>query len=385
MKKRYLFVLILAVLCMFFVSCGGAKDGETEPARNEQEFFLNQNLEIVCEEGDAYIRGSFDNVGSDSEEYTVCFSVSNGDKNTERTKNFELLEGSNEFEIKVSVNEKEIEISAYVVAEDEMICEKSEKTIKSFRLLSVGNSFSVDAQQHLYGIAEDMGYNNIVLGNIYFGGCSVQSHLRNAEDNKAIYTYYKNTTGTWTETPETTMLYGLTDEKWDYITLQQSSGFSGESDSYQPYLDRLVNFIKLNRTNPKSLLLWHMTWAYSSDSTHQDFVKYDNDQMKMYEGIVGAVNDNVVNHHDIAFVLPAGTAIQNARNTELGDTLCRDGFHLELGYGRYLAGLTWIHKITGESIDDVTFIPDNMFDEATLEILKTCAKNAVANPFEVTK
>lgn len=82
--------------------------------------------------------------------------------------------------------------------------------------------------------------------------------------------------------------------------------------------------------------------------------------------------------------MPSGTAIQNARATELGDTLCRDGFRLELGYARYLAGLTWIHKITGQPIDDVTYIPDGLFDEETLVILKKCAKDAVNNPFEVT-
>ena len=178
---------------------------------------------------------------------------------------------------------------------------------------------------------------------------------------------------------------GLKDEKWDYITLQQASGASGDASTYKPYLADLIKTIKFNRTNPNAEIIWHMTWAYSSDSTHQDFVKYDNDQIKMYESIVGAVNENVLTNNDISFVIPAGTAIQNARNTTLGDTLCRDGFHLEPGYGRYLAGLTWFHKITGLPIDDIDYIPNGSFSEEYLEILKEAAKNAVAKPFEITQ
>ena len=259
------------------------------------------------------------------------------------------------------------------------------KTINSFRLLSIGNSFSVDAQQWLYGIAKDMGYDNIVLDNLYIGGCSLQGHFSTYVNERSSYTYYKNTTGEWTEKAETSFMEGLTDEKWDYITLQQASPTSGKAESYEPYLSDLVKVIKLNRTNPDAEIIWHMTWAYAADSTYEHFANYDYDQVKMYDAIVGATKEKVVDNADISFVIPSGTAIQNARNTKLGDTLCRDGFHLNLYYGRYLAGLTWMHKITGASIDDVTYIPEESFDGETLSILKECAKDAVANPFEVTK
>lgn len=377
-----IFCSVLLVCCTSAPVSGDVKPNETKSA------FENTSLAIECVDGKIHVKGSFDSVGNNANEYFVnCTIIRDAEsKPMEVSKKFALAEGTNSFDLDFSIYSKEQTMRVSVVSADEnVIIEQTEKVVRSFRLLSVGNSFSVDAQQHLYGIAADMGYDNIVLGNLYIGGCSLYGHNSTAQNNRASYIYYKNTTGEWTEKPETTMLYGLTDENWDYITFQQASGVSGQADTYNSDLTNLVNYVKSNIKNPKAEFVWHMTWAYSSDSTHQDFVKYDNDQMKMYEGITSAVQEKIVTNEDIAFVIPAGTAIQNARNTTLGDTLCRDGFHLELGYGRYLAGLTWIHKITGESIDEVTYIPDNMFDEATLEILKDCAKKAVANPFEVTE
>ena len=41
-----------------------------------------------------------------------------------------------------------------------------------------------------------------------------------------------------------------------------------------------------------------------------------------------------------------------------GLSLHRDGFHLSLDYGRYLAALVWLKYFTGVSPDRVTFTPE---------------------------
>jgi hypothetical protein len=41
-----------------------------------------------------------------------------------------------------------------------------------------------------------------------------------------------------------------------------------------------------------------------------------------------------------------------------GLSLHRDGYHLSLDYGRYLAALVWLKFFTGISPDKVTFAPD---------------------------
>ena len=85
---------------------------------------------------------------------------------------------------------------------------------------------------------------------------------------------------------------------------------------------------------------------------------------------------------EIDFVIPSGTAIQNARTSSLGDTLTRDGYHLSV-IGRYIAGLTYAYKLTGVSIENIEYAPYGV----TEEVRKICIKsvqNACAKANEVT-
>jgi hypothetical protein len=61
-------------------------------------------------------------------------------------------------------------------------------------------------------------------------------------------------------------------------------------------------------------------------------------------------------------VIPSGTAIQSARLV-WGDVLTRDGFHLDLGVGRYIAGLCVVKALVGLDIDNVTFAPEGVSEE----------------------
>ena len=85
---------------------------------------------------------------------------------------------------------------------------------KTLKVLAIGNSFSVDSMTYLYDIAKAEGVEEIILGNLYIGGCSLQTHASNASSGSASYKYYKNTTGEWTETPSVSMWTALKDEEW---------------------------------------------------------------------------------------------------------------------------------------------------------------------------
>ena len=61
---------------------------------------------------------------------------------------------------------------------------------KSLKILAIGNSFSIDAMQYLYQIAEDAGVEEIVLGNLFVGGCSLSQHMDHANNDLAAYDYY---------------------------------------------------------------------------------------------------------------------------------------------------------------------------------------------------
>ena len=348
--------------------------------------FTNQHLETTVDGGKITVSGSFDNTGHKGETYNVYLVTYDNDSNivkTEKSQDFVISESTSSFSAKFDIFSKEQITKAYVLTSDYIsVCKPFEKTVKSLRILSIGNSFSVDAQQWLYGIAKDGGIDNVILGNLYIGGCTLYAHSSNADSNKAAYTYYKNETGVFQTAENKTMLYGITDENWDYITLQQASGYSGRPESYDNYLTNLISYVNKNKLNPDAQLVWHMTWAY--DEAYAA-TSYYGTQQAMYDSIISSVKEKIVSNSGISFIIPAGTAVQNARTSFIGDTFNRDGFHLDYTYGRYLAALTWFHKITGLPVDDISYIPNGSFSEKYLKVLKECAKNAVLYPFEVTE
>ena len=102
---------------------------------------------------------------------------------------------------------------------------------KTLKILAIGNSFSVDAMEYLYQIAKSAGVEEIVLGDLYIGSCSLETHVSHAKKNDNAYIYYKNVSGTWTTTRDTCFFTGLKDEEWDIITVQQSSKIAGFTDT----------------------------------------------------------------------------------------------------------------------------------------------------------
>ena len=254
---------------------------------------------------------------------------------------------------------------------------------RSLKVLAIGNSFSVDAMKnHLYDLLKSADYDQVILGNLYIGGCSLDTHWSNISGNISAYQYQKNDdNGEWVYTENATAISALQDENWDVITIQQASPDSGMANTYGN-LQNIVNWVNANKTNHDAKVLWHMTWAYQQNSDHEGFANYGNDQMTMYNSIVSTVRGTVVNTNGIDGVIPAGTAIQNLRTSGLGDTLTADGYHLKDTYGDYTAALTWFRAITGESLDLVTYWPDSVKNYKA-DIMQAAAR-AVYAPYQVS-
>lgn len=259
----------------------------------------------------------------------------------------------------------------------------SAQTDKVVRILAIGNSFSEDAvEQHLHDIAAADGV-EVIIGNMYIGGCSLQKHLNNARKNKPAYKYRKiGLDGKKVETKEFTLEAALADEQWDYVSLQQKSGLSGRYDTWEASLPELVKYVKA-RVPKNARLMIHQTWAYDKTSQHKDFKNYDHDQMKMYNAIVDAVVRSS-KLTKIRMVIPSGTAVQNARTTILGDRMTRDGYHLHRTYGRYVAACTWYEKIFRKNVVGNSYLPDGMTEEERLAAQES-AHAAVRKPLKVTK
>ncbi len=214
------------------------------------------------------------------------------------------------------------------------------------RVLSLGNSYSRDAHAYLAKMAQDKGF-RMEFVNLYIAGCNLQKHWELACHNLSDYLLEENgvSTGRYVSFREMLELH-----PWEVITFQQSSVYSGKPQSYFPYLDRLAEMAR--DTRPYAQLYFHQTWAYEIGSTHHGFSCYNCDQDEMHRRICDC--SEMASMLLDAPVIPVGDIIQRIRTNvpefdyqNSGLSLCRDGFHLSLDYGRFAASATWFRTLTG--------------------------------------
>ena len=269
----------------------------------------------------------------------------------------------------------------------------------SLKVLMIGNSYADDTINYAYEIAKSAGIpeENIVIADIYIGGCSIDTHWENAQSDAAVYRFglekdgwfdgesYKN----WT------IEKAITYTDWDFITLQQNSGNSGIESSYAN-LQNLMDYVLDVATspdnpnaNPNVKLVWHQTWAYATGSANSGFAAYNYDQIKMYNAIQSCLNNQVLGK-DFVAIIPNGTAIQNARTSFIGDNLTRDEYdHLSYDAGRYIASLGLVGVLTGRDLSQMSWKPvDSGFEfQLSDEMIAVCKEsftNALISPYEVT-
>lgn len=250
------------------------------------------------------------------------------------------------------------------------------------RILAIGNSFSEDAiEQNLHGIAQADG-RVLIIGNMFIPGCSLERHVQNLRENKADYRYRKiMADGVMVQTDSCTLETALSDETWNYVSLQQASPLSGKFETYEEWLPELHEYVRTH-TGPQTEIILHMTWAYGNDVELSAFKDdYGGDQMQMYESIVDAYTRGA-ELVGIKTIVPCGTAVQNARTSFIGDHMNRDGYHLNLTYGRFTAACTWYEKLFG-GIRTNDYVPKGLSEEY-VKVAHESARQAVRHPYKVT-
>jgi len=223
-------------------------------------------------------------------------------------------------------------------------------------ILSIGNSYSDDAHEFLYEVLTSLGIEKVHTANLYVGGCTLEQHAAFLDTDVKDYSMrvYSKAEGKRGEKMD--LIDALKERSWDYITLQQGTITSGDADTYNSDLTKIVDFVRKNA--PKSKFAWHMTWSFAYSYSSTAFLKeYGRDQMKLYHAICSAVQKKIVEPKLFDYLIPVGTAIQNARSSKLGDTLNRDGYHLSADLGRYIAALSFAHTLTGLDISGIGFAP----------------------------
>ena len=154
-----------------------------------------------------------------------------------------------------------------------------------------------------------------------------------------------------------------------------------------------------------------MTWAYPEmdiptdkytleDAPNASSFKnyYGSSQITMYNKIMETVQAKIVPDATFKWIMPVGTAVQNAQSSYMTDLdLYRDYTHLS-DFARLMAAYTWYCQLEGTTLDSVqlTKVPsalkksytgsgDMVLTESQINVLVESVKNAANTKFQVTQ
>lgn len=234
-------------------------------------------------------------------------------------------------------------------------------------ILSIGNSFSQDAQRYLHRIAAADGV-NLSTFNLYIGGCPLSKHFRNMRSEQRAYMLEMNGTATKFFV---SLKEALLNRDWDVISIQQVSQQSVDYNSYQPYLDELIAYVR--KMVPKAKIAVHQTWAYEQGSKRlHETLGYEHYKDMLKD--IKAAYQKAAERIGADYLIPSGEVL-DALLEQGVERVHRDGFHASLGLGRYAIGLTWYRILTGNDVAENRFAE---FDEEIPAEQIALAKQCVA-------
>ena len=254
--------------------------------------------------------------------------------------------------------------------------------LKELRVLSVGNSFSVDTMTHLAEVARSAGVERIRLGNLYVGGCSIARHYAHATQDVAVYKYYTNDGSGWQSAPDVSIRAAVESEEWDWISIQHGTNDGSRYTRAASYADLPALVAYLKALAPQARIAFNMTWVWESNSQHHEMVAYGGDRVTFYRNLTALTQEVVLPTAGLDLVSPTGTAAENLR-AATETVLTRDRFHLSYGLGRYVAALTFFAALTGVDVSDVCWMPDDV-SASDGALARAAAMAAVRQPFAVT-
>lgn len=366
---------------------------------------------------------------------------------------------------------------------------------EALKILFIGSSFGVDTVREVGNICKSFN-KDVIIGNAYIGAAVLGVFIARWEVEKGV-TYYKwkyqatdweqynGTTGKWSSEPGSDitdegeiapandtvkMDWILADEAWNFVILQNGayqSPYPDQSAFWKKGEDGIItnNIVQELIDKCKKASLYsnpvfgvNMTWAFSIYHTISDshgpsgadddkWLDYGSNQRErqigMWTNISKNYKDCITNCPDVKFVIPSGTAVQNARtnlvlrnstiytsavpappsieqaevitsldgiestypfmdntvNWRNKTDFTRDSIHANFGITRYIiAGTlfqTFIAKLFNIDIENCTYrIPLSSGDyreqlctavtDDNISLINKCIKEACNKPFEIT-
>ena len=209
----------------------------------------------------------------------------------------------------------------------------------TLRVLCLGNSYTLDAIAYLHELTRSSGIDlKRVVVYVAIGASTTLEYWYN-KYTSGVQVKLSRAAGGLTMQTEGT-LKELLHQDWDVVCLQQKCSESIHYETFNPFLRKLMHVIRKDCPNQNLAFAWQMVWAYWPGHGGAPY------GLDRYQAICDAVQQMI--HRDgIDIIIPIGTALENARTTDLQTphAITRDGAHLSFGVGRYIAGCTWFQTI----------------------------------------
>lgn len=291
---------------------------------------------------------------------------------------------------------------------------------KVLKVLTLGHSLAVDSNYMINMVCATEGvgdYEEVVIGTLYYSGCRLNQHVEFLTRNAPEYRLYMSSSKTPDQIPETidavTMLDALRYEYWDIVVMMGNPWEIDADDAFtNGNIQTIQKYVRENIYNPLAIFAWHMPWAmpadeellnkypYDPNAHYNNMAAYKFDKLAHYNAQATCAEKYIVPDETFQFIIPTGTAIQNAWSSYLEDKdLHRDYAHAT-DYGRLMASYVWYCRLMGiEKLEQIRVdaIPkaflkstedktqDRPLTEAEKAIILESVNNALANPFQMTQ
>ena len=286
----------------------------------------------------------------------------------------------------------------------------------TLKVLTIGHSLAVDCGHMLALIAAAEGYEHLKVGTLYYSGCKLYQHVDFLNTNSPEYDLYLSSTQEPNVPPKImkkiTMRDAIVFDYWDVIVMQGGVFEVAEDATYADgKIQTIQNYVNENKFNPTAIFAWHMPWATPTDKALRDmytlkphtynnnYEKYGYDRAAFYNAITKCVGEHILTDNTFAFMIPSGTAIENALSSYLEESdLHRDYAHAT-DLGRVIGAYTWYCKLVGiDRLEQIKLdaIPKNFFrstvgsedrvlTDMEKAIILEAVNNALANPLQMTQ
>ena len=326
--------------------------------------------------------------------------------------------------------------------------------IVTANILFIGNSYTEDAREYLRYVFNQYDFPaDIHFGHLFSGGKTLAYYANTARqetNNSDVYgngaldtesprsqetgeggntytnslTYYtwNNHQTTFASQGTKSIAYAMNDQDWDIVIIQGHDIEQAYGDKYNKNfatnLAYLTNYIKSFDSTVE--IGWYMTWRRNGGEGFARLQAY-------WE----TMQQTVATNKNVSFIVPIGTAVENARGTyinqfnyrpesqsniakvnlltgqSIGSTMTpdnnngiqRDETHMSAVVGRFLAGYTMgemlvnhINKLGGAQFTKKTAIEKiysydpniGLLPAEYVQTIKACAEAAMAYPYAVT-